>query len=111
MEVVKETELPGYPGRKLVEVRATAIPGYTTSILKDATYWIDGEQGVVIKARLNLLPDPKGVGHREITLEYKRDAEHSEKYYHYNEHNHKYKSLFNPGASRQDDSSGPDRPR
>lgn len=108
MQVVGDTELPAHQGRELVRVNCTALPGRTDSKIKNASYWIDKETGVVVQAQLELLPGLGGAGHRNVKIEFVQEERRSDYFYKYDKHNPKNWPLFDKLEEGPSDTGTPD---
>jgi hypothetical protein len=97
-----EGALENQPGRKLVQVRVVARPGKSKWGVEEATYWIDKETGLMVKAILTLKKGPTGVTPRYVTIDFSEETNQADSFYSYVMH-----STGSPGMYR-DNSSSPD---
>ncbi len=107
MQVTGKTKLRAHPGRKLVEVRCARLAG-KDEIVKDATYWIEEESGLLVQAELTLRQAPGGAGRRDVTVAFSDEQKQIDSFYSLTAHC-SGRRIYDPSTDRDRPDEAPGR--
>jgi hypothetical protein len=110
MVVVGEPELVEYPGRELIELHCTRMPGAASTRLEEGRYWIDKNDGVVVKAQLQISSGPEATARGSLQIRYVRDEQQDAGFYRHGKYSQGRKTYMEKAGGESNPRKEPTSP-